>query len=61
MAESECKIVSSRGIMKSCDVFSNNPISSIKRIIGYDFSKIKPNDSVYICTSALPDFIKFFF
>lgn len=61
MTESDCKIVSSRGIMKSCDVFSNNPISSVQKIIGYDFSKIKPNDSVYICGSAVPDFIKHFF
>jgi hypothetical protein len=61
MSESECKLVSSRGIMKSCDIFSSNPISSVTKIIGYDFSKLKPNDSIYICTTALPDFITFFF
>jgi len=57
MSETDCKIVSSRGIMKSCDIYSSTPRSSIRRVMGYDFSKIKQGDTVYICTSAIQDFI----
>jgi hypothetical protein len=53
--ESENQYVSSRGILKSCDVYSNNPISSIKFITGYE--KIRPGCNLYICGSALKDFI----
>lgn len=56
MSESDCKIVSSRGIMKSCDIYSSTPHSSIRQVIGYDFTKIKPGNTVYICGSALPHF-----
>lgn len=61
MPESDCEIVSSRGIMKSCNIYSSNPLSSIQKIIGYDFTKLKHGDLVYICGSALPDFIRNFF
>ena len=57
MSESDCKIVSSRGIMKSCDIYSSTPYSSIRQVVGYDFSKIKPGNTVYICGSALTHFI----
>lgn len=57
MSEANCQIVSSRGIMKSCDVHSSNPMSSIREVIGYDFSRLKDGQTVYICSSALPNFI----
>ncbi len=56
--ETNCKYVSSRGILKSCDIHSSNPISSIKELIDYDFSKVKNNCSIYVCTSAIPEFVK---
>jgi hypothetical protein len=56
--ETKCKYVSSRGILKSCDIHSNKPISSIKKLIDYDFSNLVDNCTIYICTSAIPEFIK---
>ena len=64
--ENECKYVCSRGILKSCDIFSARPISSIRQLIEYDFSKCMrgQNDNgtnvpqtVYICSSALWHFV----
>ena len=58
--ENECKYVCSRGILKSCDIFSGRPISSIKQLIEYDFSKcMRANtvNTVYICSSALWHFV----
>jgi hypothetical protein len=57
MSEAECQIVSSRGIMKSCDIFSSTPISFVRQLIGYDFSNLKDGQTVYICSSAIPNFI----
>ena len=59
ITESECKYVSSRGILKSCNIHSSNPISSIRQCIGYDFSQLsKNNTTLYICNSAIPYFHK---
>ena len=58
--ENKCKYVCSRGILKSCDIFSGRPISSIKQLIEYDFSKCMRANSVmtvYICSSALWHFV----
>ena len=49
--------VSSRGILKSCDVHSENPISSIKNF-DIDISKITDNSLVYVTGSAVPSFAK---
>jgi hypothetical protein len=57
MSEAACQIVSSRGIMKSCDIYSSLPMSSIREVIGYDFSLLRDGQTVYICSSALPNFI----
>lgn len=65
--ENECKYVCSRGILKSCDIFSERPISSIRQLIGYDFSicndgtKCRDGMIVYICSSALQHFINVLF
>jgi hypothetical protein len=76
--ENECKYVCSRGILKSCDIFSARPISSIRQLIGYDFSKCNDakckeahgseahgsetkGQTLYICSSALPQFINVLF
>lgn len=55
--ETQCKYVSSRGILKSCRVHSSRPISSIRQLIAYDFSNMKSGDTLYICSSALPFFV----
>jgi hypothetical protein len=57
MSEAACQIVSSRGIMKSCDIYSSRPMSSIREVRGYDFSLLRDGQTVYICSSALPHFI----
>ncbi len=58
--ETKCIYLSSRGILKSCDIHSNTPKSSTKELIDYDFSNLTNNCTIYICTSAIPEFIKLF-
>ena len=55
--ERHCDFVSSRGLMKSCDVFPQNPVSSIRRCYDYDWDTLKSHATVYIPSSAIPDFI----
>lgn len=56
MSERDCKYVSSRGLLKSCNVKSDTPYSSIRYLTGYDFSRLKAGDLVYVCNSAIPFF-----
>lgn len=56
MSEADCQIVSSRGIMKSCDIYSLTPMSSVRQVVGYDFSLLKDGQSIYICSAAIPHF-----
>ena len=58
MDEKDCYFVSSRGILKSCDIKSDIPISSIRQLFHYDWTKLKDGCSVYICNSAIPVFAK---
>lgn len=60
MTESQCKYVSSYGILKSTDLYSSTPISSITELYNYDFSKLIPNSTIYICNSAIPKFALLF-
>jgi len=60
MNENNCEYVSSRGLLKSCDIYSSTPISSIHQLVNYDFSKVKDGSVIYICNSALPFFIQFY-
>lgn len=51
--------VASRGILKSCDYHSSNPISSIRRMAFYpQLKSIKnmKNPTIYICNSAVSHF-----
>lgn len=66
--ETSCKLVCSRGLMKSCDFYPLIPVSSTLDVYPYDFEKInqfsaKYNQypSIYINTSAIPNFCKIFF
>ena len=56
--DTHCKYISKRGLLKSCDIHSNYPVSDISELIGYDISKMYDGCSIYICTSAIPKFIK---
>ncbi len=58
MSEADCQIVSSRGIMKSCSIYSVDPHSSIRFVYGYFFNSLKEGDSIYVCSSAIPHFIQ---
>lgn len=58
--ENHCQLVSSRGILKSCDIFSSTPISGIRQLINYSFHHITDNNQtyvMYVCISALPFFM----
>ena len=60
MNESNNEFVSSRGILKSCDYFSNTPRSSIRQLINYPKYNILESlytPTIYICGSAVPHFI----
>jgi len=60
MQENNNYYVSSRGLLKSCDYFSFTPHSSIRQLINYpQLEKIKSikNPSIYICSSAIHQFI----
>ena len=60
MAENNNIFVSSRGILKSCDYYSLTPYSSIKQLHNYlmlENIKTIKNPSIYICSSAILDFI----
>jgi hypothetical protein len=59
--ENHCNYVSSRGIMKSCTIYSNKPISSIRQLVCYDFTELKYGSTLYICSSAIPYFINTIF
>jgi hypothetical protein len=56
--ENNCEFVCSRGILKSCDTYSSTPRSSIRQLVNYDFSSLKPGSTIYVCASAVPHFIQ---
>ena len=56
MTEKECYFVSSRGILHSCDIKSDVPVSSIRQLYQYDWTNLKDGCTVYICSSAIPVF-----
>jgi hypothetical protein len=55
------KYICSRGLLKQSDIHMQNPVSSINKITNYDFSKCTNGSTVYICLSALRDFIMNYF
>jgi hypothetical protein len=60
MEENNCEYVSSRGLLKSCDIRSFDPISSVCQLINYDFSDLKHGSVIYVCNSAIPIFANVF-
>jgi hypothetical protein len=55
--ENNCEFISSRGILKWCDIKSSTPKSSIRQLINYDFSSLKSGSIIYVCGTAVPHFI----
>lgn len=66
--ETVCKFVGSRGLLKSCDIRSLTPLSSVHHVINQDLGicSFQTNDdetsvtdacTIYICSSALADFV----
>ena len=51
-SENQLTFVSSRGILKSCNVCDIKPVSSSKNL-SYDYRDIKQGDVVYGCSSAI--------
>jgi len=56
MSEKNCHFVSSRGILHSCDIKSDIPISSIRQLYHYDWTNLREGCTVYICNSAINAF-----
>ena len=63
--DNHCKYINIRGLLKSCDIYSLTPVSSIHDLIGYDFDFTKKQDNnnqkpiiytIYICNSAIAKF-----
>lgn len=56
--ESHCFYVGSRGLLKSCDHRSPTPQSSLS-YVDYElpFDEMRDGDSIYICSSAISDFV----
>jgi len=50
------KIVSSRGILRSCDLFNRSPQSSSPDIDFGESAQLPPGGSIYCCTDALENF-----
>ncbi len=57
--ENNCKLVSSRGILKSCDIKSFTPMSSTNLLINYDFSSLKDGSIIYVCNYGIKNFVDF--
>lgn len=58
-SEKDCKYVSSRGILTSCDIHSYTPISSIPQLINYNENMNIQEDgsTIYICNTAIRTFL----
>lgn len=54
--EADCEFVSSRGLLKSCDVHPPDPVSST--LYSYNWKTLKPGSVVYIHGSAISAFVK---
>ena len=56
--ETQCQYVSSRGIMKSCDLYSSKPYSSTRYCTNLTIFSLSTNHPqiIYVCSSAIPHF-----
>jgi hypothetical protein len=58
--EAHCEYVSSRGILKSCDIHNPVPKSSSDFLDPTIYANIPAGSTVYVCTEAIPNFLKNF-
>lgn len=62
--ENKCYFVSSRGILKSCDIHSSYPISSVRQMIHYNMDVLTKESSkiqtIYVCSEAMKYFLAVF-
>ena len=58
LGENDCDYISSRGIMKSCNIFSKTPVSSVENIINYNFNDLQKYKTpiIYVCNSVIKNF-----
>lgn len=56
--ETACEFVSSRGILKCCDIHTPTPKSSSDFLDPSIYSTIPAGSTVYVCTEAIPNFLK---
>ena len=56
--ENQCLFISSRGILKSCDIHSATPVSSIPNLLNYRWDSLQGGSTIYVCTSAVGEFSK---
>lgn len=56
MSEKDCQYVSSRGLLKSCDIFAPQPKSSTNVLP--DLNALFNGCTLYICNTAIPSFSK---
>jgi hypothetical protein len=59
--EHDCRLVSSRGILKSCDVHPRHP-TTVRAFPHAEYppdwiDNLRPGQSLYVCTSAMSDFV----
>jgi hypothetical protein len=62
MMENKCKLVCSRGLLKSCTFYSSNPKSSCNNDTSYLINMLSSNDkfdgmSIYVCSELLNFFV----
>ena len=58
VSEDKCIIVSSRGILKSCDIHCNAPQSSNPYIYQHNWRSVKKGQTIYVCGTAIQQFIQ---
>ena len=55
--ETSCEYVSSRGILKSCKIHSEQPVSSSDTLDDNIYDNETPNATLYVCNTAIREFI----
>ena len=66
--DNHCKYINVRGLLKSCDIHSFTPVSSVGDLLGYDIEGMNSMNSmktgkngkdiitIYVCNTAIPKF-----
>ncbi|MEI6284309.1 MAG: hypothetical protein WCP40_04325 [Opitutae bacterium] len=46
--------------MKSCDIHSASPISTVSHLLNYNWDNLQPGSTVYVCSDAMGEFLQVF-